>query len=154
MDRREIVVIGAGPAGLEAARTLAFNKRDVLVLERKGIIGDKVCAGGLTNNAMKFKIPGSILQRKFSKMLVSYKNNKSYIKTDSTFIATVDRKDLGKWMASEAEKQGAEIKTGVNVISIGSDFIVTNKGKIGFEYLIGADGSNSVVRKSLGLKTT
>ena len=154
MDKREIVIIGAGPSGLKAAEILANNKKDVLVLERRPIIGDKVCAGGLTRNALKFNIPDSILQRKFNKMRVSYKNKKSYIKTDSTFIATVDRKDLGKWMASNAKKQGAEIKTNVNVNNIRNNFIRTDKGKIYFKYLIGADGSNSILRKHLGLKTT
>ena len=35
MDKREIVIIGAGPSGLKAAEILAKNKREVLVLEQK-----------------------------------------------------------------------------------------------------------------------
>ena len=42
----DVVIIGAGPAGLAAARYLAENKKSVLVLEKNKVIGPKVCGGG------------------------------------------------------------------------------------------------------------
>ncbi len=45
-DIRETLVIGAGPAGLTAAYTLAKNGRDVLILEH-----DPVYVGGISRTA-------------------------------------------------------------------------------------------------------
>ena len=35
MEKGEILIIGAGPAGLKCAEVLARNGKDVLVLEKK-----------------------------------------------------------------------------------------------------------------------
>ncbi|MBU0963174.1 MAG: NAD(P)/FAD-dependent oxidoreductase [Nanoarchaeota archaeon] len=150
----KIVIVGAGPAGLKAAEILAKNKKEVLVLEQKNIIGNKVCAGGLTNKSLSFGIPDNILQRKFNELIIHSKNKKSSIKSNSPFIATINRKDLGKWMAKNAKEAGAEIKINTKVDSIGDKSLIANGKKINFDYLIGADGSNSIVRKNLGIKTT
>lgn len=154
MNKVETIIIGAGPAGLKAAEILAKNKRDVLVLEQKSEIGDKTCAGGLTSNALKLGIPSNLLQRKFNSMTIYYNGKKDYIRMNAPFIATLNRKDLGKWMAKKAKDAGAEIKTNTKVTNIGNNFVIANEQKIYFKYLIGADGSNSIVRKSLGIKTT
>lgn len=34
MEKHEVVIVGAGPAGLKAAEILAENGKDVLVIER------------------------------------------------------------------------------------------------------------------------
>ena len=39
MDRTECVVVGAGVVGLAVARALARSGREVIVLEREGLIG-------------------------------------------------------------------------------------------------------------------
>lgn len=153
MNKEKIIIIGAGPAGLKAAEILAKNKKDVLVLEQKSVIGDKVCAGGLTAKSLSFGIPDKILQRKFNKLVIYSKDKKDFIRSNSPFIATIDRKDLGKWMAGDAKAAGAEIKINTRVDSIGDKFLIANGEKIHFDYLIGADGSNSLVRKHLGIKT-
>jgi len=56
METHEVVVVGAGPAGLKAAELLGKAGKDVLVVERdeEKKIGDKPCAGGLPPHAMKY----------------------------------------------------------------------------------------------------
>ncbi|MFH1500956.1 MAG: NAD(P)/FAD-dependent oxidoreductase [archaeon] len=149
----DVVIVGAGPGGLRCAEILATNDKKVLVLEKGSVIGDKVCAGGLTLKDLSLGMPDKIIQRKFKTALVTTPFQKTRMELDSPFVATLDRKDLGKWMANKAKKAGAEIQTQTEVTAIEKSKVLVNNQKIKFKYLVGADGSTSIVRKSLGLKT-
>jgi len=152
-EKYDVIIVGAGPAGLRCAKILADNNQKVLVLEKNKIIGPKVCAGGLTLKDLDLGIPDKIIQRKFKKIIFKTPLQTSEIKSDKPFIATILRKDLGRWMAKKAEKAGAKIKTSSEVTKIDKkSIIINNKLKINYDYLIGADGSNSFVRKYLGIK--
>jgi geranylgeranyl reductase len=74
------------------------------------------------------------------------------IKGRDYLLATIDRKELGQWMAREAEKAGAKILTNSKVEVVEKNrVILKNDQIIYFDYLIGADGGLSIVRKSLHL---
>lgn len=152
MKKYEIIIIGAGPGGLKAAEILAKKGKQVLVLEKNSVIGDKVCAGGLTLKDFELGIPERIVDKKFKKVILHTPLQKTTIKEKKVFLATVDRIILGNWMAQQAEKAGAEIKTNSRVTKINKNSVIVNKEEIRFNYLIGADGSNSMMRTSLGLK--
>ena len=49
----DVVVTGAGPAGLRAAQVLAEAGREVLVVERQARVGPKTCAGGLSPKTVR-----------------------------------------------------------------------------------------------------
>ncbi len=149
-----MVIIGAGPAGLKCAEVLAKKGKKVLLLEKNSIFGDKTCAGGLTLKDLKLGIPDKIIQKKFNKVVLHTPLQDTDVETGESFIATINRKDLGKWMASNAEKQGAEIRLNSQVVEINEKTIKIKDGtEIKYKYLVGADGGSSIVRKYLGLKT-
>lgn len=154
MQKPKVVIVGGSVGGLKTAEELAKKKIDVLVLEQKPAIGYKVCAGFLSPKALALlKLPNSKLQRKFKSFIVKTLNRTNQVRMPAT-IATIDRADLHKLMAKRAKTAGAEIRTNAKVTKIQKNHvIVNNKEKIHFDYLVGADGSNSIVRKSLGLKT-
>jgi geranylgeranyl reductase len=56
-------------------------------------------------------------------------------------------------MMEEAVKAGATVKTSCHVKNIIPHSLETNLGDFGYRYLIGADGSTSIVRKHLNLAT-
>ena len=105
MRKYEAVIIGAGPAGLKCAEILAKNNKKVLVLEKNAIIGDKVCAGGLTLKDLELGIPNKIIQRKFKKVILHTPLQDREIKLDKPFIATINRKDLGRWKKTRSRNK-------------------------------------------------
>lgn len=154
MKKYEVIIIGAGPAGLRCAEILAKNNKKVLVLEKNKAIGKKICAGGLTIKDLELGIPDKILQKKFKRVIIHTPLQDTEINLDKPFIATINREDLGKWMVAKAVKAGAEIRKNANVTEIKDKFIlVDGKEKIEFSFLVGADGGNSIVRKHLNIKT-
>jgi geranylgeranyl reductase len=154
MESYETVIVGAGPAGLKCAEILAQNNKEVLVLEKNKIFGDKICAGGLTLKDFELGIPNKIIQKKFRKILFHTPHQDTEIELDIPFIATIDRKDLGKWMAEKAKKAGADIRLNSEVKKIDNKAVTVGNKKVKYKYLVGADGPNSTVRKYLKLQTS
>lgn len=150
-EKYDIVIIGAGPAGLKAAEVLAKNNREVLVLEKNKIIGRKPCGGGLSRKFLEKNFPlKKVGDRFFNSVYYYYKKKKHKISAKNPLIVITEREKLGEQMVKEAIKKGAKIKKETEVKVIGKNFlIITNNKKIYFDYLIGADGANSIVRKFL-----
>jgi len=152
MEKYNVVIIGAGPAGLKAAEVLASTGKKVVVFEKNKVIGPKVCAGGLTNKDLGF-IDKSLIERSFNSFRVSHKNKSITLTDKKPFVYTINRKNLGLWQLKQAKKAGAEIKTNIQIKKIKNNSVIINNKEVKFGYLIGADGSNSIVRKYLGLRT-
>lgn len=153
----ETLIVGAGPAGLASARILAEHGHDVLVLERKHTIGHKVCAGGITYSGLVSRVPDDLVEQAFRRQYVQTAYQRCHIEEQEPIIATVNRQRLGLAMAEQAEALGATIRTGIHVRKITGDSAqIQHKDDgssetIDFDYLVGADGSSSLVRRHLGL---
>ncbi len=151
----EIVIIGAGPGGLACAKKLAEYGKDVLVLERKSVIGPKVCAGGITWNGLLRHAPESLIERAFPDQHIISARQRIKISHTKPIAATVNRQALGQKMAEDAKEAGAVIKTAAVVDKITKNLIIVNNLQSGipeeikYQHLVGADGSTSVVRKFL-----
>jgi len=159
MQSYDVAIVGAGPGSLKAAEFLAQNGKSVIVLERGKIIGKKVCAGGISLKNFKFGIPKSIMEREFKRIIIHTPKQSAVIEHDEPILYTTSRVALGSYLAGEAKKAGAVIKTECNVTEITENSIKifdkheNDDKKISFRYLIGGDGSASVVRAYLGLKS-
>jgi len=151
----DILIIGAGPGGLACAKILAEQGRKVLVLERRQEIGPKVCAGGITWDGMLRLVPEKLIDRSFCEQRIFSSCQKTVVQEPHPVIATVSRKALGQWMAEQARQAGAEIISGAKVSSIEGLRVTadTDSGSKTFtcSQLVGADGANSMVRRSLGI---
>jgi geranylgeranyl reductase len=148
------VIVGAGPGGLNCAKVLGSSGKKVLVLEQNSVIGPKVCAGGLTNDSINYlEIPESLLDNKFGEVVLHTPSQSVSVKHIRNFIYTVDRKKFGQWQLKKLDKKFVTVKTDSRVTQIGDNYVIVNDDeKVGFKYLVGADGSNSIVRKHLGIK--
>jgi len=148
----DVIIIGAGPAGLNCAKILGDKGKKVLLLEKNTVIGSKVCAGALTGKDLKYlNLLESILDRKFNTINFYAGKTKYRFHLDYDFIYTIDRKKLGNWQLGQLNQKNVTVKIGTNISEIGKDFIIYDSEKIYFSYLVGADGSSSMVRKHLDL---
>jgi len=147
----DVIIAGAGPAGLECAYQLDNSGLTVLLIEKNKIIGPKTCAGGLTYQVRGFDFPED-RTRSFSHQQIFLKNKKYEI-TLVNPLKTITRLDLGQHLLNRIKNSGnIKILTDTSVSAIEKNKITTNKGIFHFKYLVGADGSNSTVRRHLGLK--
>lgn len=170
----DVVIVGAGPAGLSAAIYLANNGINPIVLERGVYPGSKNMFGGVVYGQILNKIIPNYLDTVPIERLIT-KRRISFLSTDSSFSIehfddshrlppyngfTVMRPVFDKWLATEAEKAGARIYNGVTVSGVN---YVNNIVKLeidnGAEYiyantLIAADGVNSVIARKGGFRSS
>jgi flavin-dependent dehydrogenase len=153
----QAVIIGAGPAGLACAKILSQNGIQTLVVEKQQTIGAKVCAGGLTWGGLAGRIPEYLVERAFPVQHIKTRFQSLSVRSDDPIIVTVNREKLGSYMLDQATASGAQVlsSTRVTKISDGSLILKPHPGnmeqKVTFDYLVGADGSTSLVRRYLAL---
>ena len=115
------VVIGAGPAGLQAARQLATRGLRVAVLEEHQVVGDPVhCTGVLAREAFdEFRLSTeSILNELTTARFFSPSGQDIVYRTRVVEAVVVDRARFDGSLADEAVRAGAELIRGARVSRI------------------------------------
>jgi flavin-dependent dehydrogenase len=154
VNKIDVLIIGAGPAGLSAAQELAAAGRDVMVVDKTPVLGRKVCSGILPFNreVQTMGIPESIIRSRSTQLSLTTRRATRNISYAQEPRISFTREALGQWMAERAAKAGAEIRIGVKIKRIDGTSAITDQNEvIYFNKLIGADGSLSLVRRHLGL---
>jgi digeranylgeranylglycerophospholipid reductase len=166
----DLVVVGAGPAGSMAAKTAAKAGLDVVLLEKRQMIGDPVrCAEGVNKNSLAKLVevdPCWIASDVKGAHLYAPNGTRIAISEDkagSEVGYVLERKVFDRHLAMEASLAGAAVmvKTralglikkngipcGVSAQSMGDHF------KIEAPLIIGADGVESKVGRWAGIDTT
>lgn len=122
--RFDVIIIGAGPAGLSAAKILAENNKSVLVIEKNSVIGPKICAGGVYKKGVNMW-PKYLIDKEIDKMYISHKKVQKSFLVPKDMIITIHREKLGEHQADLAEMAGAKILKGHKVEKIGKNYVVT-----------------------------
>ena len=154
----QVIIIGAGPAGSMAGYFLAKSGFRVLILEKSSFPRRKVCAGGLTHRAYQ-QIPFNINPVLHSKVNWGYVTSRgrliTTIRRDLPISYLVDRPSFDAFLLDQALQVGAECHLGSRVTAIHlaqeSIRVDANLQNYTCDYLIGADGVNSLVAKTTGL---
>lgn len=170
-DRFDAIIVGGGLAGSTAAYVLAKAGLEVLVIERGDTCGCKNMTGGrLYGHSLEKIIPDfasrAPVERKITKERISFLSSAGNTTVEYSSPAlgapgaasySVLRSKFDRWLASEAEEQGAMYVCGILV-----DDMIVRDGKVcgivageeemEADVVILADGVNSLLSQKLGLK--
>lgn len=169
----DVVIVGAGPAGLSAAIVLAKAGVKVIVVERGRFPGSKNVMGGVFyTDCMKGVLDdfpvGAPIERHIIDQRMWLIDDESYVgfshrnarfNNEPHNCHTVLRAHFDKWLAKQASKAGALIinQTVVTEPIVKNNNIIGVKtgrpdGDILANCVIAADGVNSLFAKSLGFR--
>ncbi len=161
-EHRQVIVVGAGPAGSAAAQRLAEEGLDVLVLERRSIVGNPAQCGECIPNwgevvgtfkhlddhdwlKTYFEFPERLKLHRLDNMRVFLPSGKSYHFGLDAFAG--HRLQFDGYLADKAVRAGAEIRVSTSLKRIqrqrkaNRELLVTNEGRFTCDYLIDASGS-------------
>jgi len=135
----DLIVIGGGPSGLNAARKLAEKGLDVVVLERKSEIGiHSICTGIVGKKVFKeFDLSKESILKDIKKvnMISPYSTQVTY-QHPIAFANVVDREKFDKYLADVAQSSGVEIRLENHVLDISvNNNCVEVQAKIKSKYL-------------------
>ena len=130
-SERDVIVIGAGPAGTRLAMELAKNGMNVAVYEKRQEIGaPKRCGEGISANSIRRlnleDIPERCIRAKIKGALIYAPNGKCIeIKFDEVQGFIIERKLFDKWLAEKAAREGAYIQSKTEITDL-----IREKGRI------------------------
>jgi geranylgeranyl reductase family protein len=158
MEKYDVIIIGAGPAGACAAYILARSKVNVLVIDKHSFPRYKPCAGGLTAkafNSFDFPISGEV-KYSTNTVVASYKNQRFHkISGNKILTKMIERTEFDNFLIKKAVDSGAIFLDGMKVIGIirenGEFSVKTENHTFLCNYLIGADGTNSIVNRTFNI---
>ncbi|MBU1135102.1 MAG: FAD-dependent monooxygenase, partial [Nanoarchaeota archaeon] len=152
----DVIIVGAGPVGLYTAKLCKNCGINVIILEEHGIIGEPDhCSGLISTNVEDFvKIDSSWLEHEIKGAVIRSGSGKNIPLTkNKTAAYVINRAKFDRSLSKGLEKN-IVFNECVEKISIKDDFVEvkTKKEKYKAKMIIGCDGFNSIVAKSIGSK--
>jgi geranylgeranyl reductase family protein len=143
MERFDVAVIGAGPAGSTTAYRLAKAGASVLLLDKAKFPRDKPCGGGLTLRAVK-ELPFSVdpvVEDVVRHVECRLHYRHSFVRGDRDLALMTQRRRLDQFLVERAVEAGADFRDGLK-----GDPVTTNA-----RVIVAADGANGTATRALGL---
>ncbi|RTL30427.1 MAG: geranylgeranyl reductase family protein [Burkholderiales bacterium] len=158
-EHHAVVVIGGGPAGSAAARTLAAKGVDVCVIDKASFPRAKLCGGLLTLRSRKLFT--QIFGDAAWEPAFEYEAHGIRLFHQDRCLSEVDnhsalyftcRRRFDHYLLGLARQQGAMVHEGDGLASVdlaGKVCHLQSGRQMAYDHLIGADGVNSMVARTL-----
>jgi geranylgeranyl reductase family protein len=158
VERFDVIVVGAGPAGSTAAYRLSQAGARVLLLDRERFPRDKPCGGGLTYRAVR-ELPVSVepvVEDTVRRFQLGFRYAHRFERrTEEPLILMTQRRRLDEHLAEQAAAAGAEFRDGVRATALeleeGGGVVRFNGSAAEAPVVVGADGVNGLTARALGL---
>ena len=158
MERFDVVVAGAGPAGSAAAIHLARGGASVLLADKARFPRDKPCGGGLTGRAVR-ALPcpvDPVVEHVVDRFELRLRYGPRFERAGrEPMILMTQRRRLDAHLAEQAAAGGADVRDGTPVADVeqveDGVTLAVGDARVHAGVLIGADGANGVVARSVGL---
>ena len=159
-DTVDVAVIGAGPAGLVAARALASKGHQVVVLEEHDTIGVPVhCTGLLGLDAFdELDLPrNAILTTTHAARFVAADGSSVLVDAERVRAAIIDRAVFDRSLADQCRRAGADLRSGsrARTITVDNDHVTITGddegGRVAARVCILACGASYRFNRALGL---
>src|SRR5260221_12031966 len=151
----DVVIVGAGFAGLACARSLAVRGVRTLVLERRPHAGHAVHTTGLLVKevAERWEVPSRYTRRVRGVRLYSPRLSHLDLQAPGYYFLATDTAALMAWFTDEARRAGARVDFGRPYPGARRDAqgVELHDEPIRARYLVGADGPRSAVAHAFGL---
>jgi geranylgeranyl reductase family protein len=155
----DVVVVGAGPAGLAAAHAAASTGARTLVLERAEHPRYKTCGGGLIGPSLR-SLPAGFtppVRDQITAATFTVRGGRELTRTASApFVSMVSREEFDDGLRAVAEQAGATLRQRCAVRGLeeaeGSAIVALADGTtLTARTVIGADGSGGVTARFVGV---
>jgi geranylgeranyl reductase family protein len=158
VERYDVLVVGAGPAGSATAIYLARAGASVLLADRARFPRDKPCGGGLTGRAFRH-LPcdvGPVVEQVVDRFVLRLGYGRRFARAaGAPLIHMTQRRRLDLHLAEQAAAAGVDFRDGTRVEAIDLDDDGATASVAGSRlrasFVVGADGANGIVARSAGL---
>src|SRR5947199_5906624 len=160
MERFDVAVVGAGPAGSTTAYRLALAQARVLLLDKARFPRDKPCGGGLTLRAVRQLPEGldvePVVEHVVDRMELRLRYGASFARGGSRpLILMTQRRLLDHHLAEPAPAAGADFRDRVKVsepeLNARGVSVLVDGERVEAATLVGADGANGITARALAL---
>ena len=160
MKKHDLVVVGAGPAGLAASITAAENNLDTVLIEKSSEIGYPIKTSAVSWKEVleEWNLLDSIMHSWYSSFYIksAHSGRETRIDFEDKRVGTLDYHKFLRKLALKAAKNGSEILLSERVeeplMKNGSvKGVKTDKREIESEMVIDCSGANAVIGKQIGL---
>lgn len=154
----DVIIVGSGPAGAIAAYELAKKGVKVLILEKDTLPRYKACGGAIQFKVTKY-LPfdiSSVVEDIIYGVTFSHQFQDEFCRrSDKPLMYCVMRDRFDSFLVNKAIEQGAILIDGQRVTGVQilkeQVIVITKDYELCCQVVIGADGVNSIVAKSLNL---
>jgi geranylgeranyl reductase family protein len=152
----DLVIVGAGFAGLACARTAALQGLRVCVLERKRAIGTRTHTTGIVvkEAAEEWEVPRRLSRRISGVRLYAPSLRSIDLDSPGYYFLATDTPALQRWLARGAQHAGVRIVGGTPFLGANRErgvWQLAGYPTLQTRFLVGADGPRSAVGARLGL---